>query len=58
MAADPRFANPSQGDLHLLPMSPAIGAADPASDLTGIAARDLDGDIRTKPADIGADQQR
>jgi hypothetical protein len=53
-AADPRFASPASGDLHLKPMSPAIGAADPASDLTGLAARDIDGDLRAKPADIGA----
>lgn len=39
-------------------MSPAIGAADPAAELTGIAARDLDGDARTRPADIGADVYR
>jgi hypothetical protein len=58
LAVDPRFADITRGDLHLLPMSPAIGAADPAADLTGIAARDLDGDARTRPADIGADVYR
>ena len=31
-------------------------AADPSSDLTGLAARDLDGEARIAPADIGADQ--
>ncbi|HWO27129.1 MAG TPA: hypothetical protein VNO30_50715 [Kofleriaceae bacterium] len=34
----------------------ARGAADPRSSLTGLAARDLDGDVRTRPADIGADE--
>jgi hypothetical protein len=56
MAVDPRFAQPAMGNLHILPGSPAIGAADPTSDLTGIAAHDIDGDIRTRPADIGADE--
>jgi hypothetical protein len=31
-------------------------SADPSSNLTGLAARDLDGDMRTSPADIGADE--
>jgi hypothetical protein len=44
------------GDLHISATSPARGAADPASDLTGIAARDIDGDARTSPADLGADE--
>lgn len=55
-SADPSFVEPATGNLHLQANSPARGAADPASDLTGVAALDIDGDPRTKPADIGADQ--
>jgi hypothetical protein len=53
---DPMFRNAAAGDLHLMPGSPALGAADPASDLTGPAELDIDGDRRTGPADIGADE--
>jgi hypothetical protein len=53
---DPLFKNMTTGDLHILPGSPAAGAADPGSNLAGIAARDIDGDIRMDPADIGADE--
>ena len=56
LAVDPMFVDPSLGNLHLKPGSPAQRAADPSSDLTGLAARDLDGDVRVAPADIGADQ--
>jgi hypothetical protein len=56
MAVDPLFKDPATGDLHLQPGSPALGAADPDSDLTGLAALDIDGDTRTRPADIGADE--
>lgn len=55
-AADPLFVNASMNDLHLQPTSPARRAADPATDLTGLAARDIDGQARVAPADIGADQ--
>jgi hypothetical protein len=54
--ADPLFVNPAAGDLHVRSGSPALGRADPSSNLTGLAARDLDGDVRTSPADIGADE--
>lgn len=54
--SDPMFKNTTTGDLHIQPTSPARGAADPNSALTGIAARDIDGDPRTVPADIGADE--
>lgn len=54
--ADPLFVNTTTGDLHVQPGSPALGAADPNSDLTGLAGRDIDGDARTRPADIGADE--
>jgi hypothetical protein len=53
---DPLFESPVQGDLHLMADSLARGAADPASDLTGLAEIDIDGDRRTSPADIGADE--
>jgi hypothetical protein len=33
-----------------------LGAADPSSNLTGLAERDIDGDARAAPADIGADE--
>ena len=56
MAKDPLFRDVNAGDLHVQPGSPALGAADPNSDLTGIAAHDIDGDARIKPADIGADE--
>jgi hypothetical protein len=56
IAGDPLFKNTTTGDLHIQPGSPAAGAADPSSDLTGIAAQDIDGDARTKPADLGADE--
>lgn len=53
---DPLFQNTTTGDLHLKPGSPALRAADPSSNLTGLAAHDIDGDVRTSPADIGADE--
>jgi hypothetical protein len=55
-SADPLFVNTSTGDLHLRAGSPALGAADPGSSLMGPAARDIDGDARIAPADIGADE--
>jgi hypothetical protein len=54
ISGDPRFRNPSSGDLHLLPDSPAKRAADPSADLSGPAATDFDGVTRTKPASMGA----
>jgi hypothetical protein len=56
LATDPAFRDVAAGDLHLQPGSPALGAADPSSDLAGLAGRDIDGDARTIPADIGADE--
>jgi hypothetical protein len=53
---DPMFRNAAAGDLHLRAGSPALGAGDPAADLTGAAEFDIDGDRRTGPADIGADE--
>jgi hypothetical protein len=43
-------------DLHVMPSSLVRQKADPNADLSGIAARDIDGDPRIAPADIGADQ--
>jgi hypothetical protein len=54
-AIDPKLVSEAN-DPHLQPGSPAIKAANPATDLTGIAAKDIDGDARTMPADCGADQ--
>ena len=50
------FVNTTTGDLHIMNGSPAMGAADPASDLPAPAARDMDGQPRNAPADIGADE--
>ncbi len=55
-AADPLFVDTVKGDLHLQTTSPARGAADPNSDLTGIASLDIDGTSRTATATIGAYQ--
>jgi len=43
-------------NLHLQVGSPVHGKADPSADLTGLASRDIDGDLRVAPADLGADQ--
>jgi hypothetical protein len=55
-SSDPLFVNATKGELHIQPGSPARHAADAGADLTGIASRDIDGDLRISPADIGADQ--
>lgn len=52
--ADPGFVNADANDLHLMPGSPALGAADPATVLTGDAELDIDGHKRAPPADMGA----
>jgi hypothetical protein len=56
--SDPLFVDPTKGDLHLQSNSPARRAADPASDLTGLASHDIDENVRVAPADIGAYQFR
>jgi hypothetical protein len=53
---DPRFLAGTTGNLHLAADSPARGKADPASDLSGEAGLDIDGEKRTTPADLGADE--
>jgi hypothetical protein len=56
IASDPLFVDAATGNVHLQAGSPARGAGDPASDLAGIAALDIDGDMRATPPDMGADQ--
>ncbi len=55
-ASDPKFVDTLTGNLHIQPGSAAIRAAAPDADLGGLSARDLDGDARVAPADIGADE--
>lgn len=52
-SADPLFFNPSGGDFHLMPCSPAIDAGN--NDATAMPATDLAGEprIQNKAADIG-----
>jgi uncharacterized repeat protein (TIGR01451 family) len=52
--ADPWFADPARGDLHLRAGSPAMDKGDPSSTLTF----DIDGDIRPSMfgIDVGADE--
>jgi hypothetical protein len=53
---NPLFVDPNAGDFHIMPMSPAIMAADPASTIS----IDIDGEPRPRPtgvpADSGADE--
>lgn len=67
MNLDPQLmSNPilasSSSDPHLKATSPAIGYADPAANLIGLAAQDIDGNTRSvrtgMGADIGADQYK
>lgn len=55
-AADPMFLNTSTGNLHISTTSPARGMAAVATELSGPAAIDIDGEPRSTPADIGADE--
>jgi hypothetical protein len=55
-ASDPLFVSAGTGNLHTMAGSPTEGAGDPASDLTGLAATDVDGDPRATPPDIGIDE--
>ena len=50
------LVNTATSDVYLAAGSPARGAADPATDLTGIAAQDIDGDLRASSAELGADE--
>lgn len=51
---DPMFKSAS--DLHVMPSSVILKKSDPGANLTGIVAKDIDGEPRIAPADIGADQ--
>lgn len=55
-AAAPMFLSTSTGNLHISATSPARGMADPATVLSGPTAVDIDGEPRSTPADIGADE--
>jgi parallel beta-helix repeat protein len=52
MCADPEFVDAANGDYHLLPSSPCIGAGDPED----APEYDADGEPRSGRIDIGADQ--
>jgi hypothetical protein len=56
---DPKFKD-EVTELHLTPASPLqlLQQSDPGSDLTGIAAKDIDGEPRAAPVYIGADQYK
>jgi hypothetical protein len=45
-------------DPHVQAASPVHQKADPQANLMGVASRDIDGDPRIAPADIGADQMK
>ncbi|HSS03423.1 MAG TPA: right-handed parallel beta-helix repeat-containing protein [Kofleriaceae bacterium] len=53
--SDPGFLDEANGNLHLKSDSSVLHKA-PAPDLTGLAAIDIDGDMRLTPVDLGADQ--
>ena len=56
--ADPEFVDPTLGDYHLSPASPAIDAGDTSQ--PGLPATDIDGEARVMGAavDMGADEYR
>ena len=56
MSGEPVFASENAGDLHLLPSSLGVTAANPDANLMGLAAADLDGTPRHAPASVGAFQ--
>jgi hypothetical protein len=58
MNMPPQFASEAAGDLHLTASSPVRGMADPAADLGGLAAQDIEGQMRVSRADVGAYQYR
>lgn len=59
VGADPMFVDPINGDMHLMSGSPALHAADPAADVSGLALDDMDGKPRMPPpATIGAYQMQ
>jgi hypothetical protein len=50
---DPSFVN-ALSDPHLQPGTPIRGTANPAANLTGLASKDIDGNLRIAPATPGA----
>ena len=58
ISADPEFVDPSVGDYHLSPASPAIDAGDTSQ--PGLPATDIDGEARIMgvAVDMGADEFR
>jgi hypothetical protein len=61
MNFDPGFVDELSGNLHLMPASMAAHLANPQAALTGLPAKDIDGDPRIPTgiemaADMGADQ--
>jgi hypothetical protein len=53
---DPLFLNITTGDLHISGLSPVRGAADTTASLSPTTQIDIDGDARSIPADMGADE--
>jgi hypothetical protein len=53
---DPGFQDEAAGKLHLTKDSMVRGQVDAGLVPSGLAAKDIDGDPRPAPADIGADQ--
>jgi parallel beta helix pectate lyase-like protein len=58
MNTDPAFQNEASGELHLTKDSQVRHKADPSANLSGLAAKDIDGVMRTAPTDMGADEFR
>ena len=58
ISSDPQFANPTVGDYHALPTSPAVDAGDSAH--PRLPPEDVDGDPRVLglAADMGADESQ
>ena len=52
LSLDPMFTS----EFHVMSSSMVLKKADPNASLNGVAERDIDGDLRVAPADIGADQ--
>jgi hypothetical protein len=53
---NPAFQDEGAGNLHLTKDSMVRGKADPGLVPSGMAAQDIDGEARSAPADMGADQ--
>lgn len=55
-SVNPMFVDEANGDLHLTGTVMSLLMANPNARITGLAEKDIDGDTRQNPADIGADQ--